>query len=100
MESGHHGSHATVADLYKTEYQGYKAAVEGRFCRLFDLRADSSPRHRLVRLGRTDGPMDEQTAQDVIGDSDVPAGLRGLGITFITVGLISLCFMSFGGIDI
>ena len=32
--------------------------------------------------------------------SDVPEGLRGLGITFITVGLISMCFMSFGGIDI
>jgi Na+-transporting NADH:ubiquinone oxidoreductase subunit E len=32
--------------------------------------------------------------------SDVPEGLRGLGITFISVGLISLCFMSFSGIDI
>ena len=32
--------------------------------------------------------------------SDVPEGLRGLGITFICVGLISLCFMSCGGIDI
>ncbi len=32
--------------------------------------------------------------------SDVPEGLRGLGITFISVGLISMCFMSFGGIDI
>jgi len=32
--------------------------------------------------------------------SDVPEGLRGLGITFVSVGLISLCFMSFGGIDI
>ena len=32
--------------------------------------------------------------------SDVPEGLQGLGITFITVGLMSLCFMSFGGIDI
>jgi Na+-transporting NADH:ubiquinone oxidoreductase subunit E len=32
--------------------------------------------------------------------SDVPDGLRGLGITFVSVGLISLCFMSFGGIDI
>ena len=30
--------------------------------------------------------------------SDVPAGLRGLGITFVTVGLMSLGFMSFGGI--
>lgn len=32
--------------------------------------------------------------------SDVPEGLRGLGVTFITVGLMSLGFMSFGGIDI
>ncbi len=32
--------------------------------------------------------------------SDVPEGLRGLGITFITVGLLSLCFMSFGGVDL
>ncbi|MCY4324020.1 MAG: NADH:ubiquinone reductase (Na(+)-transporting) subunit E [Gammaproteobacteria bacterium] len=32
--------------------------------------------------------------------SDVPRGLQGLGITFIAVGLIALCFMSFGGIDI
>ena len=30
--------------------------------------------------------------------SDVPAGLRGLGITFIVVGLMALSFMSFGGI--
>ena len=32
--------------------------------------------------------------------SDVPAGLQGLGIAFITVGLMSLGFMSFGGIDL
>lgn len=32
--------------------------------------------------------------------SDVPAGLQGLGITFITVGLMSLGFMAFGGIKI
>ena len=32
--------------------------------------------------------------------SDVPAGLRGLGITFITVGLMSLAFMSFCGIQL
>ena len=30
--------------------------------------------------------------------SDVPAGLQGLGITFIIVGLMSLSFMGFGGI--
>ena len=32
--------------------------------------------------------------------SDVPAGLRGLGITFITVGLMSMAFMSFSGIQL
>ncbi|WP_168016738.1 NADH:ubiquinone reductase (Na(+)-transporting) subunit E [Halomonas salinarum] len=32
--------------------------------------------------------------------SDVPAGLQGLGITFITVGLMSLGFMSFSGIQL
>lgn len=32
--------------------------------------------------------------------SDVPPPLRGLGITFITVGLMSLAFLSFSGIDI
>lgn len=32
--------------------------------------------------------------------SDVPAGLRGLGITFITVGLMSLAFQSFSGIKL
>lgn len=29
--------------------------------------------------------------------SDVPEGLKGLGITFMTVGLMALAFMSFGG---
>jgi len=32
--------------------------------------------------------------------SDIPKGLEGLGIVFITVGLMSLGFLSFGGIDI
>ncbi len=32
--------------------------------------------------------------------SDVPQGLQGLGITFISTGLMALGFMSFGGIDI
>ncbi|MGB5589547.1 MAG: NADH:ubiquinone reductase (Na(+)-transporting) subunit E, partial [Gammaproteobacteria bacterium] len=32
--------------------------------------------------------------------SDVPDGLQGLGITFITVGLMSLAFMSFSGIQL
>jgi Na+-transporting NADH:ubiquinone oxidoreductase subunit E len=32
--------------------------------------------------------------------SDIPEGLRGLGITFICAGLMALGFMSFGGIDI
>lgn len=32
--------------------------------------------------------------------SDVPDGLEGLGITFITVGLMSLGFMAFSGISL
>ncbi|WP_119395506.1 NADH:ubiquinone reductase (Na(+)-transporting) subunit E [Salinibius halmophilus] len=32
--------------------------------------------------------------------SDVPEGLRGLGITFITVGLMSLGFLSFSGVQL
>lgn len=32
--------------------------------------------------------------------SDIPEGLKGLGITFITVGLMAMAFMAFGGIDI
>lgn len=32
--------------------------------------------------------------------SDVPAGLQGLGITFVTVGLMSLGFMSFSGVQL
>ena len=32
--------------------------------------------------------------------SDVPPPLRGLGITFITVGLMALAFMSFGGLQL
>ena len=32
--------------------------------------------------------------------SDIPVGLRGLGITFITVGLIAMAFMAFSGIQL
>ena len=32
--------------------------------------------------------------------SDIPLGLRGLGITFITTGLMSLGFMAFSGIQL
>jgi Na+-transporting NADH:ubiquinone oxidoreductase subunit E len=32
--------------------------------------------------------------------ADVPPGLRGLGITFMTVGLMSLAFMAFSGIQL
>ncbi len=38
--------------------------------------------------------------RDKLKYSDVPQGLQGLGITFITVGLMSLGFMSFGGISL
>jgi Na+-transporting NADH:ubiquinone oxidoreductase subunit E len=32
--------------------------------------------------------------------SNIPKGLRGLGITFITVGLIAMAFMAFSGIQL
>ena len=32
--------------------------------------------------------------------SDIPAGLRGLGITFIIVGLMALGFLAFSGIQL
>ena len=32
--------------------------------------------------------------------SDIPEGLRGLGITFIVIGLMSLGFMSFSGVQL
>ncbi|MDR0219113.1 MAG: NADH:ubiquinone reductase (Na(+)-transporting) subunit E [Enterobacteriaceae bacterium] len=32
--------------------------------------------------------------------ADVPAGLKGLGITFITTGLMALGFMSFSGVQL
>jgi Na+-transporting NADH:ubiquinone oxidoreductase subunit E len=32
--------------------------------------------------------------------SNVPEGLRGLGITFITVGLMAIAFMLFSGIQL
>jgi len=38
--------------------------------------------------------------RDKLNYSDVPAGLKGLGITFITVGLMAIAFMSFSGIQL
>jgi Na+-transporting NADH:ubiquinone oxidoreductase subunit E len=32
--------------------------------------------------------------------SDVPPALRGLGITFITAGLMAIVFMAFAGIQL
>jgi Na+-transporting NADH:ubiquinone oxidoreductase subunit E len=32
--------------------------------------------------------------------SDVPDGLQGLGITFISTGLMAMAFMSFSGIQL
>lgn len=32
--------------------------------------------------------------------SDIPGGLQGLGITFLTVGLMALAFMSFAGVQL
>jgi len=82
MEAGHHGSEGSLNDLYHTCHHGDIAEIEGRFCRLFKpamAKPDTSPRHLLNQLGKTNGPMDEQSAADTIGDSDVPAGFTFFG---------------------
>ena len=82
MTTGFHGSPTSVKDLYRTCYKGDIAEVEGRFCRLFtppEVLPDTSPRHLLNELGKTNGPMDEQNAADPIGDSNVPAGFTFFG---------------------
>jgi Na+-transporting NADH:ubiquinone oxidoreductase subunit E len=38
--------------------------------------------------------------RDKLKYSDVPEGLRGLGATFLTVGLMSMGFMSFSGVSL
>jgi len=32
--------------------------------------------------------------------SNVPTGLRGLGIAFVTTGLLAICVMAFAGIQL
>lgn len=82
MTHQHHGSDKTVVDLYQTCHHGHVASVEGRFCRLFATNPPApnpAPRHRLLALGRTGGPMDEGSASNAVGDSDVPAGFTFVG---------------------
>lgn len=40
------------------------------------------------------------TIREKIRTSDIPKALQGMGITFITTGLISLAFLGFSGIDL
>ena len=48
------------------------------------------------------GDIAELTAaiREKMSYSKVPAGLRGIGITFITVGLMAMAFMTFMGLTI
>lgn len=39
-------------------------------------------------------------AREKLAYSDIPAGLRGMGITFVVAGLMSLAFMSFAGLEL
>ncbi len=52
-------------------------------------------RHWLDAGDRGDGGDREKMKY-----ANVPAGLRGLGITFITTGLMALGFMSFSGVQL
>ena len=60
--------------------------------------------HQHVGLSMAPGSALAITAMAGIREklkySDIPDGLQGLGITFITAGLMSLAFMSFGGIKL
>ncbi len=40
------------------------------------------------------------TIREKLRTSDIPLALQGMGITFITTGLISLAFLGFSGIDL
>ncbi len=44
--------------------------------------------------------MSTAMAREKLKYANVPAGLRGLGITFITTGLMALGFMSFSGVQL
>ena len=46
----------------------------------------------------TNPPLD--AIREELKYSDVPAGFQGLGITFIAIGLMSLGFMSFSGVQL
>jgi Na+-transporting NADH:ubiquinone oxidoreductase subunit E len=39
-------------------------------------------------------------AREKLAYSDIPSGLRGMGITFVVAGLMSLAFMSFAGLEL
>jgi hypothetical protein len=73
-----HGSRESVREIYTPTHPEEHDHPEGRFCRLFHaenrLPPHTAPTHRLSRLGRPGGPMDEGTGTDRVSDSDVPAG--------------------------
>ena len=83
MADFHHGHRDVVLirifQCFKTIQKG-RGDVGSRFVRrFFQDRGDLCIREKLKY-------------------SDVPPPLRGLGITFITVGLMAMAFMAFGGI--
>ena len=46
------------------------------------------------------GQIDKISHSTLLGYSNVPQGLKGLGITMILTGLISMAYLSFSGIDL
>ena len=53
-----------------------------------------------VTVGLCTGDKIEAGVREKLRYSDVPHGLRGLGITFMTVGLMAMAFMAFSGIQL
>ena len=53
-----------------------------------------------INLGRLLAIVGLAAIREKMAYSDVPAPLKGLGITFITVGLMAIAFMCFSGLNI
>jgi len=94
-EDFHHGAKAYVPELHLSSSSGAvrstregRLTPEGRFGRMFGigeeyvkgepLRPHPSPNYDLRRLGRAEGPMQEDD-DEVVGDGIAPAGITFLG---------------------
>ena len=55
---------------------------------------------RVIEIPIDTVVFEDEGTETVLETVPVPAGLQGLGITFITAGLMALGFMAFSGIQL